>query len=85
LHRRPVKLQSWTSVLKVYENSSKLNYFTNFVVQLKEPGGICSDDVTGKLFIADTNNHVIQTIDTNTWELSEVNIKTDINVPTNDS
>ncbi|XP_065346474.1 NHL repeat-containing protein 2 isoform X2 [Cloeon dipterum] len=42
---------------------------------LKEPGGIFSDDASGRIFIADTNNHVIKVADVNNWNLKEFPVR----------
>lgn len=43
-------------------------------IDLNEPGGLCVDKTNGILYIADTNNHVIRTVDLATKAVSQLPI-----------
>ena len=40
--------------------------------QFSEPGGLCIDPEGKTLFVADSNNHMIQVLDLEKWEVTQV-------------
>ena len=70
-------LQVVTDVESKKANCSNL---TAFSAKFVEPGGICLDENSGKIWIADTNNHQIKILDVQNEILNEFELKSERDV-----